>query len=209
LQYKSPITVPASYTIIIVTFEAMREETKAFIARVHEYNPSATSPTLDAALTSTIDSLKNPTRRILVDPDQLGLLKSLLSVKFGYPMSGTTQKEVDDTLSTLVAALATHDNSDANKALYALLTDLKSHELSEAEDRWGINWDMMMCWTVALLGIVEGWGIAFEVLEEFIGKASEDEKYVEELRDTVEVAYEIKGLDMMQDASRVTGVSGV
>lgn len=88
--------------------------------------------------------------------------------KFGNQKVYTTQKESDDLLGEHIAALEIYEENKANEAFYALLADPKSHELYEAGGRWSVNWETMTFWVVALLGIVEGWGIAYEVLEVYL-----------------------------------------
>ncbi|KAH6189344.1 hypothetical protein HBI53_236380 [Parastagonospora nodorum] len=186
----------------------MREETKTFIARVLKYNSSATNPALAPTLEATIDNLKNPSCSIPVDPERLDHLKSLLSVKFRIPKGSLTQSELEGILAGLTAALKDCEEGDAKYALYDLIADLKSHEWDETGEIWGVDWKKMMCWIVALVSIVEGWGIGFEVLGEFIGEGEETEKYVEELRNVIESAYEVRGLIMMDDLSRGPGILG-
>ncbi|KAH4036756.1 hypothetical protein HBH69_086440 [Parastagonospora nodorum] len=169
----------------------MHEQTKTFIARVGEYFSLAESPALASTLEATIDGLKKPSCSTPVDSDPVTLIGYLFNITLIIPGPPSDSDDEDDTLSKIITGLKEVENSAVKHALYNVLVDLEILVWDEKDECWGVIWEHITCWMVALLGIVEGWGVSYADLMSIVSKFPEDPVYEIGLREAVMQAYEV------------------
>jgi hypothetical protein len=169
----------------------MHKQTKTFIARVSEHISSAESPPLASTLEATIDGLKNPSCSTPVDSDPLVLIGYLFNITLRLRRPPSDSDDEDEELSKIITGLKEVENSAVKHALCNILVDLEILVWDEKDECWGVIWEHITCWMVALLGIVDGWGVGYADLMRIVSKFPEDSLYESGLRERVKQAYEI------------------
>ncbi|KAH5699504.1 hypothetical protein HBI44_066390 [Parastagonospora nodorum] len=137
----------------------MLEQTKTFISRVSHHAEKTSSP-LSPDLILAIQTLKRSSRKTHADPN----LFKLLTFLFKITLSTTgppSSGNADDRLSTIAR--------------------LKSIEKTDAKHK--------LCDMVALVGIVEGWGVSYEDLTKLVRGFHEHRVYESDLMNAVMKAY--------------------
>jgi hypothetical protein len=167
----------------------MLEQTKTFISRVRHHAEKTSSP-LSPDLILAIQTLKRPSRKTHVDPNLFKLLTSLFYVALstpGPPSSGSA----DDRLSTIIARLKSIERNDAKHKLCDILADLEIRKWWKVDKSWTISGPNLTCWMVALVGIVEGWGVSYEDLTKLVRGFHEYRVYESDLMNALMKAYRL------------------
>ncbi|KAH4068296.1 hypothetical protein HBI56_117550 [Parastagonospora nodorum] len=164
----------------------MLEQTKTFISRVSHHAEKTSSP-LSPDLILAIQTLKRSSRKTHADPNLFKLLTFLFKITLsttGPPSSGNA----DDRLST-IARLKSIEKTDAKHKLCDILADLEVRKWWKVDKSWTISGPNLTCWMVALVGIVEGWGVSYEDLMKLVRGFHRDRVYESDLTNAVMKAY--------------------